>query len=105
MDKHLLGKQIRQIRIERGFSQEKLSEMVDISPRQMCIIENGNSSPSLDTFVKIAKVLKIDVNNFFNINSKETDELRISILELVKATDAKQLKLLNDIVKAVIQNH
>ena len=67
MDKKTLGKQIKQIRIERGFSQEKLSEIIDISPRQMCIIENGNSLPSLDTFIKIAETLHFDINEFFSI--------------------------------------
>ena len=45
LDKEILGKKIKQIRIEKGISQEKLSEKIDISPRQMCTIENGNSFP------------------------------------------------------------
>ena len=31
LDKEIIGQKIRQIRIERGFSQEKLSEKIDIS--------------------------------------------------------------------------
>lgn len=104
MDKKLLGKQIKQIRLMRGLSQEKLSEMVDISPRQMCVIENGSSIPSLDTFVKIAKTLQIDVNEFFNINYTAIDETRADIIELVKAIDVKRLSLLKDLVKALNQN-
>lgn len=33
----------------------------------MCTIENGNSIPSLETFVKIAEILDIDINDFFNL--------------------------------------
>lgn len=101
MDKVLLGKQLRQIRIEKGLSQEKLSELVFISPRQMCLIENGNSYPSLDTFVRIAEILEIDINKFFSINSSENDNIRTSIIDMVKALDRKKLPLLKDIIVAV----
>lgn len=101
LDKLLLGKQIKQLRIERGLSQEKLSEMIYISPRQMCLIENGNSYPSLDTFIRIAEVLEIDVNEFFKIRAKENDEYRNSIIDLIKGLDRRKLPLVKDILIAV----
>ena len=60
--------------ISRGISQEQLSEMIYLSPRQMSIIETGNSYPSLDTFVRIAEKLEFDINEFFNIGSKKTGQ-------------------------------
>lgn len=104
MDKKILGKQLKQIRISRGMSQEKLSELVFLSPRQMSIIETGNSYPSLDTFVRIAEVLEFDINEFFNIRIKEKDELRTCIVELINATDRKHLGLIKDIINAVEKN-
>lgn len=101
MDKKILGKQLRQIRLERGISQEQLSELIYISPRQMSIIETGNSYPSLDTFIRIAQVLEFDVNEFFNIRIKEPDELRITLIELIKATDRKNLPLIKDIILSI----
>ena len=101
MDKKILGKQIKQIRLERGISQEKLPELIFISPRQMSIIETGNSYPSLDTFIRIAEVLEFDVNEFFNIKIKEPDELRLCLIELIKATDRKNLPLIKDIILAI----
>lgn len=101
MDKHILGKQIKQLRIERGLSQEKLSEMIFISPRQMCLIENGNSYPSLDTFIRIAEVLEIDVNKFFRINIREHDDFRNSIIDLVRMLDRRKLPLARDLLIAV----
>ena len=104
LDKKILGKQLKQIRISRGMSQEKLSELVYLSPRQMSIIETGNSYPSLDTFVRIAEVLEFDINEFFNIRIKEKDELRTCIVELINATDRKHLGLIKDIINAVEKN-
>lgn len=104
MDKKILGKQLKQIRISRGMSQEKLSELVFLSPRQMSIIETGNSYPSLDTFIRIAEVHQFDINEFFNIRIKEKDELRLCIIELIKATDRKHLNLIKDIINAIENN-
>jgi len=104
LDKKILGKQLKQLRISRGISQEKLSELVFLSPRQMSIIETGNSYPSLDTFIRIAEVLQFDINEFFNIRIKEKDELRLCIIELIKATDRKHLNLIKDIINAIENN-
>ena len=101
MDKYILGKKIKQLRLERGLSQEQLSEMIYISPRQMCLIENGNSYPSLDTFIRIAEVLEIDVNKFFRINARENDEFRNSVIDIIKALDRRKLPLVKDLLLAV----
>lgn len=104
MDKKILGKQIKQIRLERGMSQEKLSELIFISPRQMSVIETGNSYPSLDTFVRIAEVLQFDINEFFNIKIKGQDELRTRVIEYVRSADRRNLPLISDIMQAIEQN-
>lgn len=103
MDKKIIGAKIRQIRLAKGFSQEKLSEAADISPRQMCLIENGNSVPSLETFVNIARVLEIDINEFFNISFKNIEDERIKIIDIIKSADKKKLPLINDILYAVVK--
>lgn len=104
LDKEIIGQKIRQIRSEKGFSQEKLSEKIDISPRHMCTIENGNSFPSLETFVKIAQILDIDLNDFFNLSPINDDSLRTEIYELVQTSPAKELYLIKDLILAVKKN-
>ncbi len=104
LDKEIIGKKIRQIRRERGFSQEELSEKIDISPRHMCTIENGNSYPSIETFVRIASVLDIDINEFFNITPTNNDALRTEIYNLIQTSTPQELKLIKEIITAV-QNH
>lgn len=102
--KEIIGKKIKQIRIEKGFSQEKLSEKIDISPRQMCTIENGNSYPSIETFVKISKILEIDINNFFNITPGNNNKLREEIYTLLQISSEKELYLIKDLIIAVYNN-
>lgn len=104
LDRELLGEKIRQIRRLRGFSQEKLSEKIDISPRHMCTIENGNSLPSIETFVKIAKVLDININEFFNLDPQVNDSLKTEIYDLIQISSYDELMLIKDIIKAIHLN-
>jgi len=57
--KLLLGKNIRKLRLKRGYTQEKLAELADIDYKYLQKIE-GKNPPALkiDTIEKIAKVLK-----------------------------------------------
>lgn len=101
LDKEIIGQKIKQRRIEKGISQEKLSEKIDISPRHMCTIENGNSFPSLETFVKIAQILDIDINDFFNLTPINNDKLRTEIYELIQTSSIPELQLIKDLIIAV----
>lgn len=104
LDKEILGKKIKQIRIEKGISQEKLSEKIDISPRQMCTIENGNSFPSIETFIKIAEILEININDFFNLTPETNDKLRRDIYDLIQTSTIQELHLIKDIISAIQNN-
>ncbi len=103
-DKEIIGKKIRQIRLEKDLSQEELSEKIDISPRHMCTIENGKSFPSIETFVKIAKALDIDINKFFNLTIKNDDNLRDEICNMVQISSVSELHLIRDIIYAIHLN-
>lgn len=70
----------------------------------MCIIENGNSLPSLETFVKISQILDIDINDFFNLTPRNTDSLRTDIYELVQTSSVPELHLIKDLILAVRKN-
>lgn len=43
----------------KGLTQEKLAELLDITPRQLQRIENGKRETSLKTFKKLVKILDI----------------------------------------------
>ena len=70
----------------------------------MCTIENGNSLPSLETFVRIAKILDIDINDFFNLSSVNTDTLRTEIYEMIQTSSVPELHLIKDLILAVKKN-
>ena len=68
-NKKLLGKRIKAIRKNRGLTQEKLSEMIDIEPSSLSGIESGRFYPSLHVLEKIANVLEVELIDFFKYST------------------------------------
>lgn len=59
----MLSEKIRELRKEKGYSQEKLARKADVSMRTINIIEAGKiTNPHVDTVTKIAKGLGIELS-------------------------------------------
>lgn len=93
--KKLLGTKIRYIRKSKNIAQEKLSEMADISPRQMVRIEMGQSFPTLDNLERIAQALGVSIQSLFENDYYDTEEnLKQKLVEKVMTLDEKNTRFL-----------
>ena len=61
----MLGLNIAFFRKKRGYSQEKLAELVDISRTHMSRIETAECAVSLDIVFRLADVLSVDAAKLF----------------------------------------
>jgi transcriptional regulator with XRE-family HTH domain len=61
------GKQVRELRIEKGWSQEKLANIAGIDRTYIPGIEQGNRNVSLAIIEKLSKAFKISISEFFNL--------------------------------------
>jgi len=64
------GKRLRYLRRDRDITQEHLAELTDLSVNFISLLETGQSSPSFETMVKIAKALEVDVGELFKFDVK-----------------------------------
>lgn len=55
----------------RGFTQENLAELMQMSWRQIQRIENGSSIPTLETFKKLVKILNISDKDILKYIKKD----------------------------------
>lgn len=103
--KKLLGSRIKELRKNRGLSQEKLGEMVNIDPKHLSRIEVGRSFPSLDTLTEIAKALKMELKDFFEFthHGKSANEITKSICSLLKEASEEKRRLILKIVRAIVR--
>jgi len=61
---------IKEYRIKRGYTQEELAELLDISWRQLQRIEKDETKTKLSTIKKLIKVLKISNEDIINFMKK-----------------------------------
>lgn len=53
------GDFLRQLRLERGYSQDTMANMMELSQNSYCLMENGRTRISLEHIQQIAKALDI----------------------------------------------
>ena len=102
--KKQLGERIKRIRKQRGLTQEKLSEMIDISPRNLSGIEQGIYFVKADTLEKILTALDVTAEDLFATDSlKPNEELLKDINKIVESfrDDKEKLEIVYKIVKAL----
>ena len=54
MKNNTFGKRLKELRLEKGLSQQKLGELLGFCNQTVSFWENGNREPDLDTLVEIA---------------------------------------------------
>lgn len=73
-----LSQMIRDKRKELSISQEKLAEMMGVTPSFVGQVERGESLPSVETLFAFVRCLNLDVNSlFYGImdSQKDIDEI------------------------------
>lgn len=64
-----IGFNIRKIRESKGFSQDYMANVLDISQASYARIENEDTKVTVDRLYKIAEVLDTNIIDFFNTDS------------------------------------
>ena len=61
-----LGANVRHIRLNRGWTQEKLAEIAEIHPVYVSYIEKGSRNPSITKIFSVALALKCTPDEIFD---------------------------------------
>ena len=59
------GKRLRKLRRNMDLTQEELAERVGVSSNFIGQVERGTNAPSFDVLAKLAEVLEVEVEEFF----------------------------------------
>lgn len=60
-----IGQRIRNYRVQKGFSQERLAELSGCHPTYIGQIERGEKNATLESIEKISSALKIPLSTLF----------------------------------------
>ncbi len=107
-----LGANIKKYRKARGLSQEKLSELIGIQPRQMSKLETGVHFPSGKTLENICVTLDVTPKDLFNFDIMFAEEsclvdgtYNISNYRVLKSENVYQLLNKTDKTRDILTNN
>lgn len=103
LDYQKIGRKIRAARLEKGWSQDRLSEKCNISLSFMGHIERGTRIMSMDTFVALCSELEISADYLLWDIIRPSDPILLNILNGVKTKDAATYSHYVQIIKAIAE--
>ena len=68
MERKRFGQRILGIRRQKGMTQERSAELLDISVDFLSVIERGINAPSFEALEKMAKRLRMEVRDLFDFS-------------------------------------
>lgn len=103
-DKEFIAYKIRNARKQARLTQEELAERIGITAKQLSRIEIATYIPSLPTFLKIVKELRIDLKDFGIENYENMSPIRDEFLKFIYRTNENELKFYFNCVKGISNN-
>lgn len=94
-----IGARIKAYRKSMGISQEKLAEMIDVSPHYIYEIERGTKTMSLETFVTLSEALNLSTD-YILFGDKKDDT--VSLSEQLNRMDEEQRTRAESAFKALL---
>lgn len=101
--KKQLGSKIKRLRHKHKLTQEQLAEKMQIAPRTLCGIENGENFVKAETIAKICEVFNITSFELFAFDHiKPQEDLLEEIIADIKSFKSRdKIETLYKIVKAL----
>ena len=102
IDYKAIGKRIKMARIEEKITQERLAELVEISPTHMSNIETGTTRVSLTTIVNLANALSVTVDDLLcDSVVKVRGQFEKDIASVLEDCDEFELRIITDMAQAL----
>ena len=92
MDQKKIGTLLKELRKEKGLTQEQFAEMINVSNRTVSRWENGNNMPDLDILIQISDYYEIDLRELLDgerKSEKMNKELEETVLKAVDYTNSQ----------------
>lgn len=102
LDYKAIGKRIKISRIKADLTQERLAEMVEISPTHMSNIETGTTRVSLTAIVSLANALSVTVDDLLcDSVVKSKVQFEKDIAGILADCDEYEIRMVKDMAQAL----
>lgn len=102
LDYKAIGKRIKIARIKVDLTQEKLAEMIELSPTHLSNIETGTTRVSLSTIVSLANALSVSVDDLLcDSVIKSKVQFEKDIKDILQDCDDYEIRIIKDMMESM----
>ena len=97
MDLQKIGMFLKELRKEKGLTQEQLAETLNVSRRTISRWETGNNMPDLDLMVEMADFYQVDLRELMNgerKNEQMDKEMKETVLQVADYSNEEKARML-----------
>lgn len=105
MNVRLVGRRIKEVRMNRKIAQSVLAEKCNISVSYMSHIERGTKTASADVLIRIANALDTTVDVFLSgVQTKDTGSYENEISRLMKGCSQYEKRILYEMITSLLSS-
>ena len=105
MDLKAVGQRIKDAREAKGFTQEDLAAIVDLSPTHVSVIERGLKATKLDTFVAIANALDVSADSLLiDVVTHSTTGVTSELSNMLAKLPLKEKRKILNAVRVLVED-
>lgn len=105
LDYNIIGERLKQARLNKNLTQEKLAEKLDVSVAFLSRIERGSSHINLTRLNQICTILNISESEILNGASKDSSlYLSKDFSNLLKNCPPEKINLIYKVAKVISEN-
>ncbi len=98
----LIGRRVKESRLQKGISQADLAEQIDMSVSYISRIETAEKQASLEALVRIANALGITVDHLLNGNQENDPvEYLADLVQLMEGCTSYEKRIIYDVALAI----
>ncbi len=102
IDYKSIGKRIKIARVKADLTQERLAEIIDLSPTHLSNIETGTTRVSLATLVNLANALSVTLDDLLcDSVIKVKAPFQKDIAALLADCDEYEIRMIKDLLAAI----
>ena len=99
----LLGSAIKKARLGKNLTQEKLAEIINITPMHMKQLERERRNPSVEVLYRLVYALDLSLDSLFSSQDNNTQELRNTINLGLNRCNEHELQVVYATIEALLK--
>lgn len=104
IDYKRIGRNIREVRHMRGFTQDALAEKTDLSSNHISHVEIGSSPVSLPALLKICEALEVTADRFlYDTLTQPTPQMAVAVAECFEDATPQETNIMLAVARSAKQ--